>query len=194
MGKLRRPVEPRVYLALVGDDPTPHLYKSKDPRLVKRHILDSMVPPDIVVRVPTTEEAMGLAVDGVEVVDLTPKPEPAREDMLTGVPAMPKHGEGGGSPFVHASEDVIIPDAAPSGASALSDELDRCPAGFRCENHDCDLDHNWDRPAAQLDDPGVDQPRLAPGESLDADGEVISDDADLMEQPAVVTEDDDCPI
>jgi hypothetical protein len=96
MGKLRRPVEPRVYLALVGDDPTPHLYKSKDPRLVKRHILDSMVPPDIVVRVPTTEEAMGLAVDGVEVVDLTPKPEPAREDMLTGVPAMPKHGEGGG--------------------------------------------------------------------------------------------------
>jgi hypothetical protein len=89
--------DPRIYLVVQDGQPA-GLFRSTDPRLVRRHIIDNLPRPEIEVRPPTTEEAMNMALDGVAVIDLSTKTT-LEPDMLEGVPPMePKQPSGDTTP------------------------------------------------------------------------------------------------
>lgn len=112
--------ETRIYLATV--DGVRSLYRSTDPRLVRKHIIDQITAPKIEVRIPSTEEAMDAALDGLQVKDITKKPEP---DLLTGggtQGAAQKEPAGtlGGAQIV--GDDTVEAGAAHGGGMAGHDE------------------------------------------------------------------------
>ena len=71
--------ESRIYLAIVDGEKA--LYRHTDPRLVRKHIIEQMTPPKIEVRIPSTEEAMDAALDGLTIKDLTAPTEEEKEKL-----------------------------------------------------------------------------------------------------------------
>lgn len=153
------PDVPVIYLATTEGEEGFKLFKATDPRLVRRHIIDSMPVPKVEVRRPTTEEAMEAALDGIAIIDITKKDAPTEPDLLTNT-------EG---------------NAEPNGADATATTGGSAPLS---DQNTSSEDEGSDLPV------GADAPRLvAPGEYVDNDGEVHSDDAVLERQEPVVDDD-----
>jgi len=99
----------KVYIAKVAGDDAVYLYQSTDPRLVRKHILATMPPPEIEVRVPTIPEAMNAALDGVQIIDITGSPDTAPEEPKAQPTPQPQDDPGEDPPRL-APGEMIDPE------------------------------------------------------------------------------------